>query len=85
MDVVDLPGATATSAINFVLDRAAALLPSPHGFTGVSDVQTVADFSISAVSARAALGGVQGMHLQAYLDEYVFQFNRRKPAQRGLL
>lgn len=30
-------------------------------------------------------GAVQEMHLQAYLDEYVFRFNRRKAAQRGLL
>jgi len=30
-------------------------------------------------------GAVQEMHLQAYLDEYVFRFNRRKSADRGLL
>jgi transposase-like protein len=30
-------------------------------------------------------GAVREMHLQAYLDEYVFRFNRRKSAQRGLL
>jgi transposase-like protein/predicted RNA-binding Zn-ribbon protein involved in translation (DUF1610 family) len=30
-------------------------------------------------------GAVQEMHLQSYLDEYVFRFNRRKSAQRGLL
>jgi transposase-like protein len=30
-------------------------------------------------------GAVQGIHLQAYLDEYVFRFNRRKAAKRGLL
>jgi transposase-like protein len=30
-------------------------------------------------------GAVQEIHLQAYLDEYVFRFNRRKSAQRGLL
>lgn len=30
-------------------------------------------------------GAVQGVHLQAYLDEYVFRFNRRKSAKRGLL
>ena len=30
-------------------------------------------------------GGVREMHLQAYLDEYVFRFNRRKSADRGLL
>jgi len=30
-------------------------------------------------------GAVQQIHLQAYLDEYVFRFNRRKSAKRGLL
>ena len=30
-------------------------------------------------------GAVQDTHLQAYLDEYVFRFNRRKSAKRGLL
>lgn len=30
-------------------------------------------------------GAVQEIHLQAYLDEYVFRFNRRKSADRGLL
>jgi len=30
-------------------------------------------------------GAVQETHLQAYLDEYVFRFNRRKSAKRGLL
>jgi len=30
-------------------------------------------------------GAVQEMHLQSYLDEYVFRFNRRKSADRGLL
>jgi len=30
-------------------------------------------------------GAVQEMHLQAYLNEYTFRFNRRKSANRGLL
>jgi transposase-like protein len=30
-------------------------------------------------------GRVDEKHLQAYLDEYVFRFNRRKSAERGLL
>jgi transposase-like protein len=30
-------------------------------------------------------GAIQEIHLQAYLDEYVFRFNRRKSANRGLL
>ena len=30
-------------------------------------------------------GRVEEKHLQAYLDEYVFRFKRRKFAQRGLI
>jgi Zn ribbon nucleic-acid-binding protein len=30
-------------------------------------------------------GAVNEKHMQAYLDEYVFRFNRRKAAERGLL
>ena len=30
-------------------------------------------------------GTVKEKHMQSYLDEYVFRFNRRKSAQRGLL
>jgi transposase-like protein len=30
-------------------------------------------------------GAVEPKHLQAYFDEYVFRFNRRKSAKRGLL
>ena len=30
-------------------------------------------------------GAVRDMHLQSYLDEFVFRFNRRKSASRGLL
>jgi transposase-like protein len=30
-------------------------------------------------------GAVEPKHLQAYLDEYVFRFNRRKSSKRGLL
>ena len=30
-------------------------------------------------------GAVNEKHMQAYLDEYVFRFNRRKSAERGLL
>lgn len=30
-------------------------------------------------------GAVSEKHMQAYLDEYTFRFNRRKAAQRGLL
>ena len=30
-------------------------------------------------------GAVKKKHLQAYFDEYVFRFNRRKSDERGLL
>jgi len=30
-------------------------------------------------------GRIEPQHLQSYLDEYVFRFNRRKSAERGLL
>jgi len=30
-------------------------------------------------------GAVESHHLQSYLDEYVFRFNRRKSSQRGML
>jgi transposase-like protein len=45
--------------------------------------------TITSLLKRWLLGTHQGRvekkHLQAYLDEYVFRFNRRKSAQRGLL
>ena len=30
-------------------------------------------------------GAVEGDHLQSYLDEFIFRFNRRTARQRGLL
>ena len=45
--------------------------------------------TIASLLKRWLLGTHQGRvekkHLQAYLDEYIFRFNRRKSAQRGLL
>ena len=45
--------------------------------------------TIASLLKRWLLGTHQGRveekHLQVYLDEYVFRFNRRKSAQRGLL
>jgi transposase-like protein len=45
--------------------------------------------TIASLLKRWLLGTHQGRveqkHLQAYLDEYVFRFNRRKSAKRGLL
>jgi phage minor structural protein len=72
VDTVTVGSATATAAMSAVLTRAAALLPANHGFIAVSDVVTAVNFSISAVTARAALGGVQGSVLQRYGGEYEF-------------
>ena len=45
--------------------------------------------TISSLLKRWMLGTHQGRveqkHLQSYLDEYVFRYNRRKSAERGLL
>jgi len=46
--------------------------------------QYSAEFKLEAVIGTHQ-GAVQEMHLQAYLDEYVFRFNRRKSANRGVL
>jgi transposase-like protein len=69
-----------------------------HGYTRTVHVQkhTEADdkmlphvHTIVSLLKRWLLGTHQGKvspkHLQAYLDEYVFRFNRRKSAQRRLL
>jgi len=37
------------------------------------------------VAIRAHHGSVQPGHLDAYLDEFVFRFNRRTSTPRGLL
>lgn len=56
-------------------DPAHVLLPGVHRL-----------FSLSKrVLEGTYQGGVQEEHLQAYLDEYVFRFNRRTARHRGLL
>jgi len=68
------------------------------GYTRIVHVQNVADdedkmlphiHTIVSLLKRWLLGTHQGAvepkHLQSYLDEYVFRFNRRKSAERGLL
>ena len=72
VDEVITSNATPTQAMSALLDRAATLLPSHHGFSAVSDIATASNFAISAVSARAALGGVQGSVLQRYGGEFEF-------------
>ena len=72
VDEVTATNATATQAMSAVLDRAGSLLPAHHGFSAWSDITTASNFSISAVSARAALGGTQGSVLQRYGGEFEF-------------
>jgi len=72
VDEVTVGGATATAAMSAILTRAAALLSASHGFSAVSDIVTVSNFSLSAVTARSALGGVAGSVLQLYGGEYEF-------------
>jgi phage minor structural protein len=71
VDEVTVSG-TATAAMQMILARAATVNSTAHGFTAVSDVPTATSFSLSAVSARAALGGVAGSVLQRYGGEYEF-------------
>jgi len=72
--------------------RAAHLAHEPHAVTGsaaaahelLPGVHRV--FSLSKRVLEGTMqDGVQVTHLQAYLDEFVFRFNRRTARERGLL
>lgn len=55
-----------------------------HGFTGQSDIETLNSTSLSFVSIRAALGGVDGSLLDVYGGEYEFDnFVVKLHAHRG--
>jgi len=66
-----------------------------HHPTAVSQTNDPAHVALPAVHRVASLfkrwllgthqGGVAEQHLDAYLDEFVFRFNRRKSRRRGLL
>lgn len=66
-----------------------------HHATAVSQTNGPAHVALPAVHRVASLfkrwllgthqGGVAEQHLDAYLDEFVFRFNRRKSRRRGLL
>lgn len=51
--------------------------------------QDVASLGVSSLVQRWVLGthhgSVQPEHLDAYLDEFVFRFNRRTSSSRGML
>ena len=72
-----------------VLSNDLSVLPAHHGFQAWSDIIATSNFGISAVSARAALGGVSGSILQFYGGEYEFdnltvRLHRERGRDRGV-
>ncbi len=88
---VSLPSANPTQAINALLTNAANNLGSSHGFTvETSDIATNAAFSVSNVSARAGLGGVEGSVLDTYggefeFDNYKIKLHRARGSNNGVI
>ncbi|MBP3446257.1 MAG: phage tail protein [Clostridia bacterium] len=70
---VNLGETTGQAAINGVLSESSNSLKQPHKFTvGTCDIETLSDFTASACSARAALGGIEGSVLDKFGGEYEF-------------
>lgn len=70
---VNLGATTGQAAINGVLSESSNSLKQPHKFTvGTCDIETLSDFTASACSARAALGGIEGSVLDKFGGEYEF-------------
>ena len=69
---VDIVNRNATDALNAVLDTAIL----DHEYTAYSTIDTINSTSLSVVSARAALGGVEGSILDTYGGE--FEFDKHK-------
>lgn len=88
---VSLPSANPTQAINALLTNAANNLGSSHGFTvETSDIATNAAFSVSNVSTRAGLGGVEGSVLDTYggefeFDNYKIKLHRARGSDNGVI
>lgn len=88
---VSLPSANPTQAINALLTNAANNLGSSHGFTvETSDIATNAAFSVSNVSARAGLGGVEGSVLDTYggefeFDNYKIKLHKARGSNNGVI
>lgn len=88
---VSLTSANPTQAINALLTNAANNLGSSHGFTvETSDIATNAAFSVSNVSARAGLGGVEGSVLDTYggefeFDNYKIKLHRARGSDNGVI
>lgn len=80
IESVSVEGVGASAALNEVLS--ASIIE--HNFTGQSDISTPNSTSLSFVSVRAALGGVDGSLLDTYGGEYEFDnFNIKLHKQRG--
>ena len=88
---VSLPSANPTQAINALLTNAANNLGSSHGFTvETSDIATNAAFSVSNVSARAGLGGIEGSVLDTYggefeFDNYKIKLHKARGSDNGVI
>ncbi len=80
IDSIVISNATATEALNKILD--ASLVP--HKYRGISDIPLRASTSFSFISARAALGGVEGSLLDTYGGEFEFDnYTVKLHADRG--
>lgn len=88
---VSLPSANPTQAINALLTNAANNLGDSHGFTvETSDIATNAAFSVSNISARAGLGGVEGSVLDTYggefeFDNYKIKLHKARGSNNGVI
>lgn len=68
IEKAEIVSETAAQALNTVLN--AALVP--HSYLSVSDIETKASTTLSTLSVRAALGGIEGSLLDTYGGEYEF-------------
>ena len=68
IEKVEFTGATGAQALNKVLS--AGLIE--HNYSGTSDITSTGSASLSILSVRAALGGVEGSLLDIYGGEYEF-------------
>lgn len=80
IESVTVATANATHALNAVLSSAIL----EHEYSAVSDIETLNSTSLSLVSVRAALGGVEGSIIDTYGGEYEFDnFRIKLHRQRG--
>lgn len=80
IETVEIKSGNAQTALSNIL--AAGIFE--HDFTGQSDIETLNSTSLSLVSIRAALGGVEGSLLDVYGGEYEFDnFVVKLHAHRG--